>query len=300
MLDLSVVQRILHAHGGALGASVPGFRVGDVDLDFQRERHLVGVINLSTDSWYKESVCRTAEEAVARGKQLLDEGARIIDIGAESTLPDADRKSVDQQVDMLLPVVRPLVDAGALVSVESYHPEVLERTAQAGAQIFNLTGMREADAVFDVAARFEAAVILCYVEGSTVRDVGDLTLDDDMMPRLLAYFRDLLARAEAKNVTKCFVDPGLGFYYANLTDSDRRVTYQMDTFLHAFRMAELGKPVFNILPHAPEAFRSDRRREAEPFFAVLAFLGGTHVIRTHEVDRVRRVLDAMGMYRGRG
>ena len=298
MLDLSVVQRVLERHGAALGARVPGFRVGDVDLDFERERHLVGVINLSTDSWYKESICRTPDDAVARGKQLLAEGARIIDIGAESTLPDADRKSIDQQIDMLLPVVRPLVEAGALVSVESYHPEVLERTARAGAQIFNLTGMREADAVFDVAARFEAAVILCYVEGATVRDVGALTLEEDVVPRLVAYGQELLARAEAKGVTKCFVDPGLGFYYKNLTDSARRVSYQMDTFLHAFRMAELGKPVFNILPHAPEAFKADRRREAEPFFAVLALLGGTHVIRTHEVDRVRRVLDAMGMYRG--
>lgn len=298
MLNLAAVKRVLEAHGAALGAKVPGFKVGNVDLDFERERHLVGVINLSTDSWYKESVCRTPEEAVNRGHQLLREGARIIDIGAESTLPDADRKSVEQQIDALLPVVEPLVEAGALVSVESYHPEVLERTARAGAQIFNLTGMREADAVFDVAARYEAAVILCYVEGATVRDVSELTLEADMVPRLLAYFRELLARAEAKNVTKCFVDPGLGFYYKNLTDSARRVTYQMDTFLHAFRMAELQKPVFNILPHAPEAFKADRRREAESFFAVLALLGGTHVIRTHEVDRVRRVLDAMGMYRG--
>lgn len=299
MLDLSVVRRVLEEHSDALGAEVPGFEVGGVELDFTRERYLVGVINLSTDSWYKESVCRTAEEGVQRGRQLLDEGATIIDIGAESTLPDAERKSVDAQIDMLLPVVEPLVRAGALVSVESYHPEVLSRVAEAGAQIFNLTGMREADEVFDVAARYDAAVILCYVQGETVRDVEDLRIDDDMVPRLEAYFRDLLARAESKGVTKCFVDPGLGFYYKNLQDSAQRVTYQMDTFLHAFRMAKLGKPVFNILPHAPEAFKADLRREAESFFAVLALLGGTHVIRTHEVDRVRRVLDAMRMYRGR-
>jgi dihydropteroate synthase len=298
MLDLQVVHRILREHGGALSARVPGFRVGDVELDFASKRYLVGVINLSTDSWYKESVCRTAEEGVARGRQLLAEGATIIDIGAESTLPDAERKSIDAQIDMLLPVVEPLVAEGGLVSVESYHPEVLSRCAEAGAQIFNLTGMREADEVFDVAARFGAAVILCYVEGETVREVGDFTLEDDMVPRLLAYFRELLARAEAKGVTKCFVDPGLGFYYKNLQDSSLRVTHQMNTFLNAFRMAELGKPVFNILPHAPEAFKADRRREAESFFAVLALLAGTHVIRTHEVDRVKRVVDAMEMYGG--
>lgn len=298
MLQLSVVKEILDRHGDRLSAPVPGFRVGGVDLDFERERYLVGVINLSTDSWYKESVCRTPAEAVERGKRLLEEGATIIDIGAESTLPDADRKSASTQLEQLLPVVEPLVAAGALVSVESYHPEVLARTAEAGAQIFNLTGMRDADQVFDIAASHDVAVILCYVEGETVRDVGDFTLDADPTPRLIRYFRDLLDRAEARGVSKCFVDPGLGFYYRNLRDSEVRVTHQMNTFLNAFRMAELGRPVFNILPHAPEAFKADRRREAESFFAVLALMGGTHVIRTHEVDRVKRVLDAMRMFRG--
>jgi len=298
MLDLADIERLLRRHGDALTSRIPGFRVKEVDFDFERNRYLVGVINLSTDSWYKESVCCTTDEAVARGRALVAQGATILDVGAESTLPNAERKSIDAQLDQLLPVVEPLAESGALVSVESYHPEVLERTAEVGAGIFNLTGMREADRVFEIAARHDVAVILCYVEGETVRDVGDFTLEDDMIPRQLEYFRNLLGRAEAKGVTKCFVDPGLGFYYRNLRDSERRVTHQIDTFLNAFRMGDLGRPVFNILPHAPEAFREDRRREAESFFAVLALLGGTHVLRTHEVDRVKRVLDAMEMYRG--
>jgi dihydropteroate synthase len=295
MLDFRAIAPLLERHRAALAHEVPGFRVGSVDLDFSR-RHLVGVVNLSTDSWYKESVCRTPEEGLARSRQLVEEGATIIDIGAESTLPDAARRTVDEQIDMLLPVVRPLAQQGVVVSVESYHPEVLLRTAEAGASVFNLTGMKEADAVFDLAARFEAAVILCYVQGEHVREVSDLDLEDDMIPRQLAYFRDLLDRAAARGVHKCFVDPGLGFYYRNLEDSRRRVRYQIETFLNAFRMWELHKPVFNVVPHAPEAFGPDERRAAEPFFAVLACLGGTHVIRTHEVSKLRRVLNALEMF----
>ncbi len=299
MLDFHVVRGLLEAHGDALRHEVRPFRVGSVDFDFARHRYLTGVINLSTDSWYKESVCRTTEEALARGEMLAADGAAMIDVGAESTLPDARRVDVQGQLDQLLPVVDGLVAKNLVVSVESYHPEVLDTCGRRGAQVFNLTGMREADEVFRVAGRHGAAVILCYVQGDTVREVDDFVRSDDMIPILLDYFRDLTERAARYGVTKCFIDPGLGFYYKNLQDSARRVTYQMDTFLHAFRLWALGFPIFNIVPHAPEVFLDDERRKAEPFFAVLAALGGTHMIRTHEVRALSRVIGALELYRGR-
>ena len=298
MLDFKVVRRLLEAHGDALQHEIRPFRIGSVDFDFAQRRYLTGVINLSTDSWYKESVCRTTDEALTRGEMLAADGAVMIDVGAESTLPDARRVDVKGQLEMLLPVVDGLVAKDRIVSVESYHPEVLDVCAQHGAQVFNLTGMREADEVFRVAGRHDAAVILCYVQGQTVREVGDFKRSEDMIPVLTDYFRDLTNRAAKHGVTKCFIDPGLGFYYKNLQDSAQRVTYQMDTFLHAFRLWSLGFPIFNIVPHAPEVFLDDERRKAEPFFAVLAALGGTHMIRTHEVRALSRVLGALELYRG--
>lgn len=299
MLDFKVVDQLLRAHGAALRHDIRPFTIGSKVFDFAARRYLTGVINLSTDSWYRESVCRTTEEALARGAQLAAEGASMIDIGAESTLPDARRVDEAEQLEMLCPVVEGLVARNQIVSVESYYPKVLDTCARQGAQVFNLTGMREADEVFKLAARHEAAVILCYVQGDTVREVGDFVRSEDMIPVLLDYFRDLTARAAQYGVTRCFIDAGLGFYYKNLQDSVQRVTYQMDTFLHAFRLWSLGFPIFNIVPHAPEVFQEDERRRAEPFFAVLAALGGTHMIRTHEVRALSRVLRALEMYRAR-
>ena len=297
MLDIGVIHDLLRRHSDALGAKVPGFTLGDVAFDFQTQRYLTGVINLSADSWYKESVCTSPERAVEMGLQLARDGAHMVDIGAESTLPDAARHGVASQIDQLLPVVKPLAAQGVLVSVESYHPEVLEACAKAGAKVFNLTGTKAADDVFELATRYACGVILCYVQGEHVRDVGDFQFFEDMVPQLQDYFRDLTGRAKAKGLERCFVDPGLGFYYKNLDDSSRRVTHQMNTFLNCFRLHDLGFPTFNILPHAPEAFGAEERRAAEPFFGVLALLGGTHMIRTHEVAKVRRVLSAMGMYK---
>ena len=296
MLDYHALSEVFDTYRQAVHTPVRTFSIGGRFFDFNRYCTLVGVINLSTDSWYRESVCATTEEAIRRAEMLARDGADLIDIGAESTLPQARRADVKQQLERLLPVVEALKARHLLVSVESYYPEVFEVCAKAGADVFNLTGMRDEAEVFKLAVQYDVAVILCYVQGSTVREVSDLRLYQDMIARIRDAFRAVLARAEQVGLTKCFIDPGLGFYYNNLQDSRRRIQYQLNTFVQSFRLHELGYPTFNILPHAPEIFLEDERRAAEPFFGVLAMLGGTHVIRSHEVRTVHRIRQVMDLY----
>lgn len=296
MLDYQVLAPLLAQYQALVGQSVHTFTIGGRPFDFNRYRYLVGVINLSTDSWYTESVCHTTDEALVRAEMLWADGADIIDLGAESTLPQARKADVVQQAARLVPVVQALKARQMLVSVESYYPEVLAACADVGADIFNLTGTRYSDEIFQLAATYQVGVILCYVQGSTVRDVSSFQFQDDMMAEMQRYFGSLTARAEHFGVHKCFIDPGLGFYYNNLQDSRLRVNYQLNTFLQCFRLHTLGYPTFNILPHASEIFGTDERRAAEPFFSVFAFLGGTHVIRSHEIRTVHRIRQVMDLY----
>ena len=109
------------------------------------------------------------------------------------------------------------------------------------------------------------------------------------------YFGRLTELAEKKGVEKIFIDPGLGFYYRNLQDSAARVRHQMAVFLNAFRLRTLGFPVCQALPHAFEYF-GEEVRCAEPFFAALAALGKTDLFRTHEVARVKAVVETLQVY----
>lgn len=140
-----------------------------------------------------------------------------------------------------------------------------------------------------------AAVIICYVQGKNVRKVREYKTADDMMPVMRMYFERQIEMASRLGVKKIFIDPGLGFYYRNLQDSSQRVRHQMTVFLNAFRLRALGWPVCQALPHAFEFFREEVR-SAEGFFAVLAGLGKTDLFRTHEVPRVRGVLDTMAAF----
>ena len=295
MLGLKDLVAIAAKHATELDAVVRPFDIaGQVSFPSARPA-IMGVINLSADSWYRESIYTSVESAVERGNELRGQGADIIDIGAESTLDRAQRVSAAEQQQRLLPVIGQLASQGIIVSAETYAADVAKACLEAGAKVLNLTGTAANETIYRLAAEHDAAVIVCYVAGDNARDVTDIPLDDDPIPRMAEYFAREIETAERCGLARGFVDPGLGFYYENLQDSSVRIRHQMNTFLNAFRLRELGWPVCNALPHAVECF-GEEVRSAEPFFSVLAALGGTDLFRTHEVPRVRAVLKTLGVY----
>lgn len=294
MLNLEHLAALLQQDPAAARAQVREFSLGDRAFAFNTRPALMGVLNLSADSWYRESVKLTTDSAIRRGRVLHEQGAAIIDVGAESTLAHAARADEAAQNSRLLPVVRALSEAGILVSVETYQPAVTRACLEAGARILNLTGTERSAELFRMVADHQAAVILCYVQGRNVREVGDFDLSGDLVGTMRDYFARQIETARQNGVEKIFIDPGLGFYYRNLQDSAVRVRHQMSVFLNTFRLRSLGYPICHALPHAFEYF-GEEVRCAEPFFAVLAALGGTHLFRTHEVPRVKAVLDTLAL-----
>jgi len=295
MLKLEHLAALAEAHRAALAAPVADFSLRGRTLAFASRPAIMGVVNLSADSWYRESVCLSAAAAIARGHVLTAQGADIIDVGAESTLAQAARVDEGLQQSRLLPVVRELAGAGVLVSVETYAPAVAQAALAAGAAVVNLTGAEATEEIYRMVAAHDAAVIICYVAGRNVREVGDFDLQADPMPRLRDYFAREIDRARRCGVERIILDPGLGFYYRNLQDSAVRVRHQMNVFLNTFRLRELGCPVCHALPHAFEFFEEEVRC-AEPFFAVLAALGKTSLFRTHEVPRIKAVLATLDVW----
>jgi len=297
MLDLATLAALQEKYREAAALPVTDFALGPHRFESSRQTYLMGVVNLSADSWYRESVVLNAEAAIRRGRVLAEQGAAIIDVGAESTLAHAAQVGDAAQTSALLPVVRELAGAGLCVSVETYHPGVTTACLKAGAKILNLTSTVNGEEFFREVADFDAGVILCFVQGENVRAVSDLDLEGDPIAVMHDYFARQIEAAMNAGVSRIWIDPGLGFYYRNLQDSGTRVRRQMRVFLNSFRLRSLGWPICHALPHAFECFEEEVRT-AEPFFAVLALLGQTSLLRTHEIAKVRGVLRAMELVRG--
>ena len=256
MLGLEQLADLFERNRAAAKARVREFSIGGRHFAFNSQPAVMGVINLSADSWYRESVCLTAESAVRRGRVMREQGA---------------------------------------VSAETYQPAVTRACLEAGANILNLTGTDLTDELFRMVAAHDAAVIICYVQGRNVREVGDFDFSADSVALMQDYFARQIEIAVRNGVEKILIDPGLGFYYRNLQDSTVRVRHQMAVFLNTFRLRMLGFPICHALPHAFEYF-GEEVRCAEPFFAVLAALGKTDLFRTHEVPRIKAVLDTLRVF----
>jgi dihydropteroate synthase len=295
MLTLETLTEILQRNPEAAQARVREFTIGTCEFAFNSKKAIMGVINLSPESWYRESVCLTVDTAVRRGRILHEQGAAIIDVGAESTLAHAARTDVTAQTSRLLPVIEELRSAGILVSVETYAPTVAAKCLAAGAKLLNLTGTQGVEELYRSVAAHDAAVIICYVQGKNVREVGDFDFGVDPIGLMYEHFARQIEIATRGGVSRIFIDPGLGFYYRNLQDSAARVRHQMNIFLQTFRLRTLGFPVCHALPHAFEYF-GEEVRSAEAFFAVLAALGKTDLFRTHEVPRTRAVLETLALW----
>ena len=298
MLTLAEIYEIYDKYKDDYNTQIEEFSIGNKKFNFNSQTSILGIINLSQDSWYKQTISYTPEQAIRRGKVLTLQGADIIDIGTESTVKTAARVDELKQTSQLLPILKTFSQEGVLTSVETYYPEVARECLKAGANVINFLGTEHSEEMYQAVADFDAAIIICYVEGKHARDVGefDFTSGRDMINVLYDYFEKEIEIATKIGVRKIFIDPALGAGYANFfyqkKNLSNRIRYQIETLLNAFRFRKLGFPVFNQIPTAIEIF-GEEFRSAQVFTAVFAALGKNDMIRTHEVAKVKALLETL-------
>ena len=163
---------------------------------------------------------------------------------------------------------------------------------EAGARVVNLTGSTDDDAMFELAAEYGAAVVLCHIEGRDARDLEGVSFAADPIPAMLNGFGPRIERARAHGISAVAIDPGVGFHFGVAPSPAERAARQTSIILNSFRLRRLGVPICQSVPHGFDLFEGEFRT-GEAFFTVLASLGGAGLIRTHEVPRVVSVLRAM-------
>ena len=276
------------------------FTIGNKKFNFNSQTGIMGVINLSTDSWWNHTICYNTEQAIRRGRLLTAQGADIVDIGSEATSSNTERADQLKQISLVLPVIETFSQEGILTSIDTYYPEVAQECLKNGANVINHTGRENSEEMYRVVADFDAAIIICYVQGKHARDVGlfDFESAKDPITLVYDYFAKEIETATKLGVKKIFIDPAVGLGYTNFyyqyKNVSNRLGYQVRSILNSFRLRKLGFPVFNQIPTAIEIF-GEEIRSGQVFTGVFALLGKSDMLRTHEVVKMKAIIECMSL-----
>jgi dihydropteroate synthase len=190
------------------------FRARDKEIRLDRGTALMGVVNVTPDSFYPASRAEEPESAVARALELVAAGADIVDLGGESTRPGARTTPVEEEVRRVIPVVqrlRPLT--AALISVDTRKADVAERALEAGADMINdVSALAGDERMADVVARAGAGLVVMHMRG-TPATMQKHPEYHDVVDEVRDFLERAVDRAESAGVApdSIFVDPGIGF-----------------------------------------------------------------------------------------
>lgn len=254
---------------------------------------LVGILNVTPDSFSDGGEHADPEAAVAHGLALVEDGAAIVDVGGESTRPGARPVELDEELRRLMPVVERLVDAGVMVSVDTYKPGVASRALDAGAVVVNdVTGFRNPEMVETVATS-DCGVIAMHMQGMPI-DMHIEPTYDDVVAEVEGYLlgqADLLVGAGVSR-ERIAIDPGIGFgkrphhSLALLAALDRLASHGLPVLIGTSRKSFLGELL-------AEDSREARDR-ATAITTAMGFASGARLFRVHEVAQSRDALRIAG------
>ncbi|MDC5696248.1 dihydropteroate synthase [Intrasporangium calvum] len=266
----------------------------------ERDRTLVmGVVNVTPDSFSDGGVWFEPEAALAHGREVLAAGADIVDVGGESTRPGADRPSVEEELRRVLPVIRDLAEQGAVVSIDTMRADVAAAALEAGAGIINdVSGGLADPEMVPLAVEAGVPFIAMHWRGHSA-DMQSLAVYDDVVAevsRELAARRDELLGA-GMSPDLLVLDPGLGF------SKTAEHNWALMAALPEFH--ELGHPVLlgasrktflgrvGLAPGEPPRPPAERDLETT-VTSVMAAMAGLWCVRVHDVASTVRVLSVVG------
>ena len=269
------------------------YRFGKKEYDLSARTHLMGILNVTPDSFSDGGKYFSLEKAVERGLEMAGEGADIIDVGGESTRPrsnaygeGAEPVPAEEEARRVVPVIERLVRSTDVpVSIDTSKAAVAALALAAGAVIVNdVTGFVSDPAMPDVVAKAGASAVVMHMKG-TPRVMQQDPQYDDLFGEIALFLEQALERGRRAGIRQLIVDPGIGF--------GKTQRHNLELIDGLFRLRSLGVPILvgpsrksfiGALLDAP----TEDRLEGSLAASVACILNGAHILRVHDVKSTRK------------
>ena len=276
------------------------WKVGERVFNVSRQGLIMGVLNVTPDSFSDGGNFFTPEKAIEHGVRMVAEGAHIIDIGGESTRPGAEPVAVGEELRRVIPVIEELrAKIDIPISIDTSKAEVARRAIRAGATIVNdVTGGRGDDEMLPLIAETESAFIIMHMQG-TPRTMQDQPQYENVVSEVADFFRQQYARAIVCNIDPMTIafDPGIGF--GKTLDHNLELLAQLERLRAHDRPLVIGVSRKSFLGKLANS--SEMKDRLAPALALTSLLRarGADVFRVHDVEESVNALCATEAILGR-
>ncbi|HCA66839.1 MAG: Dihydropteroate synthase [Parcubacteria group bacterium GW2011_GWC2_44_17] len=253
---------------------------------------IMGVLNVTPDSFSDGGQFMGMEKALARAKEMEREGADIIDIGGESTGPKSKLVGVEEEYSRIIPVVRAIRKRSQIpISIDTYKSDIAEAALKAGANMINdVTALRGDPRMGEIIARYRCQVVLMYAKDKTPRTTLKKKRYADIIQTISEFWKKRIAYARTHGIKKpqIILDPGLGHFVSAVPK------YSFEIIARLHELTYLGYQI--LIGISRKSFLGgeiDSRDERGLPIQVIAALNGARILRTHEVKKLYDLLQTI-------
>ena len=249
----------------------------------------MGIVNVTPDSFSDGGKYFSIDEAVNHALKLIDNGADIIDIGGESTRPDSDPVSLDEELNRTIPVINNILQYrnDAIISIDTTKSEVAKQALDSGAQIINdISGLTFDKKMIEIAKEYDAGVVIMHIKGNP-KTMQNNPVYDDVIKEVYDFLLAQSIISEQNNVDKIIIDPGIGF--GKSIEDNFTLVKNLDYF------QSLGYPV--MIGLSKKSFigktlnlDTDQREIGTVILETISVLKSARIIRTHNVNYCNQIV----------
>ena len=269
------------------------YRFGKTTYDLGSRTFIMGVLNVTPDSFSDGGKFLKTEDAVAHAKQMADDGADFIDVGGRSSRPGSEEISVDEELSRVIPVITALKNELKIpVSVDTYRSQVADEALSSGAHIVNdISAFNFDSAMPKVVAKHKASCILMHIKGSP-KNMQKNPVYEDLMAEVLLYFENAVWKAIISGIDQLIVDPGIGF--------GKTTEHNLTLIKYMYEIKKLDCPVMigvsrkSLIDNIAHA-DINNRLSGTIALNTISILNGVNILRVHDVKeavQASRIIDA--------
>ena len=258
-------------------------------LNLGSRTHLMGILNVTPDSFSDGGRFFKLEEAISQGMRLAGEGADIIDIGGESTRPGSEPVSLEEELRRVIPVIQELAKRiDTPISIDTYKSRVAKEALDSGASMVNdISALRFDPEMIKILAEYKAPVVLMHIKG-TPKNMQDNPQYQNVVEEIKTHLEDSIKMAKEAGIdeNKIIVDPGIGF--GKTLEDNLKILKNLKEF------ASMGRPI--LIGVSRKSFigkifdlPAEQRLEGSLVALAVSITSGANILRVHDVKESKRV-----------